>query len=54
MGVEIEYPLEYASSGDSLFRDTGTYYLVPDHRYLFFFTKKPCLYQNLKSTDTDL
>jgi len=23
MGVEIEYPLGYASSGDSLFRDTG-------------------------------
>ena len=23
MGIEIEYPLEYASSGDSLFRDTG-------------------------------
>jgi len=24
MGIEIEYPLRYASSGDSLFRDTGT------------------------------
>ena len=23
MGIEIEYPLEYASSGDSLFRGTG-------------------------------
>ena len=23
MGIEIEYPLGYASSGDSLFRDTG-------------------------------
>ena len=29
MGIGIEYPLGYASSGDSLFRDTGTYYLVP-------------------------
>jgi len=24
MGIEIEYPLGYASSGDTLFRDTGT------------------------------
>ena len=23
MGIEIEYPLGYASSGDSLFRDIG-------------------------------
>ena len=23
MGIEIEYPLGYDSSGDSLFRDTG-------------------------------
>jgi len=23
MGIEIAYPLGYASSGDSLFRDTG-------------------------------
>jgi len=24
MGIEIEYPLGYASSGDILFRDTGS------------------------------
>jgi len=24
MGIEIEYPPGYASSGDTLFRDTGT------------------------------
>jgi len=24
MGIEIEYPVGYASSGNSLFRDTGT------------------------------
>ena len=23
MGIEIEYPLGYANSGDTLFRDTG-------------------------------
>ena len=25
MGIEIEYPLGHASSGDTLFRDTGTF-----------------------------
>jgi len=28
MGIEIEYPLGYASSEDTLFHDTGTWYLV--------------------------
>ena len=30
--IEIEYPLGYASSGDTLFRDTGTFWrktLIP-------------------------
>jgi len=26
MGIEIEYPLGYSSSGDTLFRDTGTFW----------------------------
>src|SRR6218665_270026 len=42
MGIEIEYPLVYANTGDSLFRDTGTYYLVGLPAPIFF--KKPCVY----------
>jgi len=40
MGIEIKYPLGWASSGDSLFRDTGSgevpiyTYLAPE-RYLY-------------------
>ena len=31
MGIETEYPIGYANSGDSLFRDTDTYSIIDDY-----------------------
>ena len=37
MGIEIEYPLGYVSSGDSLFRDTGIIVRAFDQVIMFAF-----------------
>ena len=38
MGTEIDYPLEYTTSGDTLFRDTGSHAGRAISSYILFNT----------------